>query len=239
MLCTIYQCHLICWNSQNIPNHIYLPSITPEDYITQSETDIIFILQSTPSVVPSLEYSDRTKNALVKITELLGISTKNPTIVLTVVNPTPTLSHIFLPVKYQRVPVTPVSPPDPYQRLPVSQPTPPHMANKEVSTPKPQSATPPVHNNTTPKTWNKTKRQTHPMILYNAHSVQKYCNIYCISMGCISKLVPNIIFYPSTFSKSKQIPFTTTKEKRKLSPHLSLDLTNMSGYAQSATNSFG
>ena len=72
-----------------------------------------------------MEYSDRAKNVLVKIAELLGRATKNPTIVLPVVTPTPTLPHISLPMQSQRVIISPVSPPDSYQRVPVTQPTPP------------------------------------------------------------------------------------------------------------------
>ena len=72
-----------------------------------------------------MEYSDRAKNVLVKIAELLGRATKNPTTVLPVVTPTPTLPHISLPMQSQRVIISPVSPPDSYQRVPVTQPTPP------------------------------------------------------------------------------------------------------------------
>ena len=90
------------------PTQIPFPYVTPEDYLNQSTSDILAVLQSTPSIVPSLEYSDRTKNALVKTAELLGRATKNPTILLLVVTPTPTLPYISLPLQYHRVPVTQV-----------------------------------------------------------------------------------------------------------------------------------
>ena len=99
-----------------IPNQIPFPYVTPEYYPNQSATDILAVLQSTLSIVPSLEYGDRTKNELVKIAELFGRSTKKPTILLLVVTPTPTLPHISIPVKYQRVPVTQVFTPTIYQR---------------------------------------------------------------------------------------------------------------------------
>ena len=81
------------------PDRIPFPYIIPEDYFNQSATYIIDILKSTPSVVPSLEYCDRTKNTLVKIAELLGQATKKTSIVLTVATPTPYLTHISLPVQ--------------------------------------------------------------------------------------------------------------------------------------------
>ena len=76
---------------------------------------------------------------------------QEPTIVLPVAAPTPNLPHIYLPIQDQSVPVPPVSPPVPSQRVPVSQPTPPHRVQKEFSTPKPWSSTPPVQNKSTPK----------------------------------------------------------------------------------------
>ena len=52
------------------------------------------------------------------------------------------------------------SPPVPYQMVPVSQITPPNRVQKESSTPKTWSATPPVQNKYTPKTKTKTKNKT-------------------------------------------------------------------------------
>ena len=106
------------------PTQITFLSITTEDYFNQSAKDMLSILQITPSVVPSLKYGDRTKNALIKTAELLGQATKKPTIALPVATPTPTLLHISLSVKYHRVAVTPVLPTVPYHRVPISQPTP-------------------------------------------------------------------------------------------------------------------
>ena len=136
MLCTIYQCNSRCWYSQKFPNQISFPSITPEGYLNQAATYIISILQSTTSVVPSLEYDDRTKNELVKISEPLGRATKNPTIFITSVTPTPTIPYISLPVKAHRVPLPTLLPPYPHKRVKVSQPTPPHFFQKKVITPK-------------------------------------------------------------------------------------------------------
>ena len=58
------------------PIHIILPSSTPEEYINQLATYIIDIMKITPSVIPSLGYDDKTKNALIKIAELLRRATK-------------------------------------------------------------------------------------------------------------------------------------------------------------------
>ena len=80
----------------------------------KSETEILYTLQITQSVAPSLEYGDITKSTLVKISELLRRATKNITIVLPVVSPTPTLTHTPLPVQYQRVPMATLFPPDIY-----------------------------------------------------------------------------------------------------------------------------
>ena len=52
------------------------------------------------------------------------------------------------------------SPPVPYQMVPVSQITPPNRVQKESSTPKKWSATPPVQNKYTKKAKNKTKNTT-------------------------------------------------------------------------------
>ena len=80
------------------PTHIPLPYISPDNYLNQSATDILTTLQTTLSIVLSLEYGDRTKNVLVKIVELLVQATQKKTIVLLVSNPTPNMPHISLPV---------------------------------------------------------------------------------------------------------------------------------------------
>ena len=75
------------------------------------------------------------------------------------------------------------------------------------------------------------------MIVNVSSSVQESCNIYCIRMELIPKLVRDIILYPNTYSNSKQIIFTTKNQKRKLSPHSSSALTNRSGNAHLEINS--
>ena len=99
------------------PTHITLPSVTQEDYLNQSAIDTLSILQSTPSVLVALEYSDKIRNALEKIAELLGRATIKPTIFLPVATATPTMPHISLPVKSHMVPVPLVFPRVPYQRV--------------------------------------------------------------------------------------------------------------------------
>ena len=124
------------------------------------------------SVVLSLLYGNRTKNALVNISEPLRRATKNPTIVLPSVTQTPSLTHHYLPVKPHRVPLPPVSTPDTYQRVPAQKPTPPKRVQNEFITPKPSSATPPVQKKTTPKLEIKPKSQPHPMIFDIVRSLQ-------------------------------------------------------------------
>ena len=84
------------------PNQIPLPSIALEDYLNQSAIFILFILQIIMGVVPSLEYGNRTKNTLIKISELHVRATKKLSIIIPVVTPTPTLPHISVPVKDRR-----------------------------------------------------------------------------------------------------------------------------------------
>ena len=90
-----------------------------------------------------MEYGNRTKYSLFKIIEFLRRATIKHTVVLTVATTTPTLTHIYLPMKYHRVTVPPVSPPVPSQRVSVLQPTPPQRVHKEV---------PLVHSKIAPKT---------------------------------------------------------------------------------------
>ena len=153
------------------------------------------------------------------------------------------ISHWFQPfsvlivLRTQRVTVPLVSYPDPYQRVPVSQTTPSKRVQKEFSVTKPLSATPPVQNNTTPKLEIKPKNQHHPMIVDVTRSVQESCDLECISMTRISKLVRKIILHTSRFYYSKLITLSTTKGKEKLLTHSSLALKKMSGRAHSAINS--
>ena len=69
---------------------------------------------------------------------------KNPTIITLVLNPTPYLSPVYLPVKTRRVTLPLFLSPNTYQRVKVSQPTPPQRVHMEFSTPKPLSYTLPV-----------------------------------------------------------------------------------------------
>ena len=90
-----------------------------------------------------------------------------------------------------------VLPPTPSQRVIVLQPTPPQGVQKEVSTPKPLSSALPIKNKTIPKTEDKPKRQTHPMIVDNSNSVQESLNLDRINMARISDLVrKNILSSP-------------------------------------------
>jgi hypothetical protein len=61
------------------PKRIPFPKVTTDGYLQQAAADIIYILTTKPSVTPSLAYGDDTKNALLKIAQLLGRSTLPPT----------------------------------------------------------------------------------------------------------------------------------------------------------------
>jgi hypothetical protein len=54
------------------PTTISFPSVSTEDYLQQAAGDILSILSSQPTTLPSLSYGDTTKNALVQIAQLLG-----------------------------------------------------------------------------------------------------------------------------------------------------------------------
>jgi len=45
------------------PKKVNFPKTTTEDYLRQAASDIVFILQNKPSIVPSLDFGDETENA--------------------------------------------------------------------------------------------------------------------------------------------------------------------------------
>jgi hypothetical protein len=63
-----------------LPTTIPFPSVSTEDYLGQAAGDILSILSSQPTALPSLSYGDTTKNALVQIAYLLGRATSPPPI---------------------------------------------------------------------------------------------------------------------------------------------------------------
>ena len=88
------------------------------------------------------------------------MSHQKTTIVIPVAIPTPTISHIYIPLQAQRVEGPQVLNPVTSNRVPVSQPTQPQRVQKEVSTPKPLSATLPFQNKYTPNNKRKTEKKT-------------------------------------------------------------------------------
>jgi len=60
------------------PKKVKFPKTTTEDYLRQAASDIVFILQNKPSIVPSLDFGDETENALLHISTLLGRAAKPP-----------------------------------------------------------------------------------------------------------------------------------------------------------------
>ena len=56
---------------QFFPKTVTFPSFSAEDYLQQSATDILTILRSPQSIVPSLQFGDATKNALEHLARLL------------------------------------------------------------------------------------------------------------------------------------------------------------------------
>ena len=63
-----------------IPETIPYPEVSIEDHLKQATTDIIRILTNPPSTstIPSLEIGDKTKNALLKIADILNTNTTLP-----------------------------------------------------------------------------------------------------------------------------------------------------------------
>ena len=63
-----------------IPETIPFPEVSIEDHLKQATTDIIRILTNPPSTstIPSLEIGDKTKNALLKIADILNTNTTLP-----------------------------------------------------------------------------------------------------------------------------------------------------------------
>ena len=60
------------------PKSIPFPKTTSEDYLLQSASDILAILQSPPKSLPYLQYGDSTKNALVQLSQLIKNAVQQP-----------------------------------------------------------------------------------------------------------------------------------------------------------------
>jgi hypothetical protein len=89
------------------PNQIPFLAIATKDYLKEAALDILSILRSKPTTLPTLEYGDNTKNALVQIARLLGRATKPPPelkpepqlprVVVENANPAPNISPTISP----------------------------------------------------------------------------------------------------------------------------------------------
>ena len=76
------------------------------DYLKQAISDIISVIKDKPTMVPTLEFGDATKNAIEKITELLGRKLPRP--IPPVIPETPELQNN--PVQEPRVQTIPAAP---------------------------------------------------------------------------------------------------------------------------------
>jgi hypothetical protein len=54
------------------PKTVPFPNISTEDYLKQAASDILSILQKSPTTLPYLVYGDATNNTIVQIAKLLG-----------------------------------------------------------------------------------------------------------------------------------------------------------------------
>jgi hypothetical protein len=82
------------------PKSIPFPKTTTEDYLIQSAQDIIQLLKSPPKQLPFLQYGDETKNALIKISEIVQNAVAKPKM-------TPIVPAIETPqVKLSSIPTT-------------------------------------------------------------------------------------------------------------------------------------
>jgi hypothetical protein len=63
---------------QLFPSKIPFPSTATEDYLQQSATDILALLQNPPTSLPYLQYGKTTKTALVYISKLLNHAMTQP-----------------------------------------------------------------------------------------------------------------------------------------------------------------
>ena len=123
---------------QFFPSTTKIPSVSTEDYLKQAATDIISVLQNPPSSIPSLQFGDPTKNALISIARLLNRAEPDPAPVLspasaatptprTTPTPTPTLiatPQAVLPRVQPQVQSLPVKPLPRVQPAPLSSPAP-------------------------------------------------------------------------------------------------------------------
>ena len=99
---------------QYFPHSIALPEVTMEDYLKQATTDILSVLKTKPTFVPTLSYGDDTQNAIEQIAKLLSRKAPRPE-PITIPPHTPLVSvprvePIILPEPSQPVPVPRVQP---------------------------------------------------------------------------------------------------------------------------------
>ena len=123
------------------PHSIEIPSFTTEALLQQTAIDMVALLNSPDTVAPSLQYGDKTQNALLQIATLLNRTAEVPNLPkvpdLPVqpprVQPTPILAN--LPAPAPRVPVSPVMPI--YQQNPILK-----VPRSNRSIPNPKSSVP-------------------------------------------------------------------------------------------------
>ena len=173
------------------------------------------ILQSALSVVPSLEYDDRTKNSLfVKIAELLGISTKITLMLFQL-----WLQHILFSIYTSRCKLRGCQCNQSCLLIHLRgwQSHKQHRLRGPIIKsvhPKPII----IHNSSSEKDYTKNLKENkkcNPVQLYSTKPV-KYKNlaIYIASVwNVFQSIVCQIIIYPSNFYNSKLITLATTGEK--------------------------
>ena len=62
------------------PKEITFPKTKTEDYLIQVTSDILYLLQEPPKSLPYLQYGDKTKNALIKLSKLLNQAATQPSL---------------------------------------------------------------------------------------------------------------------------------------------------------------
>jgi hypothetical protein len=97
---------------QFFPTVIPFPAVTLEDFLRQATSDILAILQNPPSI-PTLQCGDDTKEAVIKIAELLNRSVPRPVLDIppTVPNPPSISTTATLPRVLPPPTTNPTSPP--------------------------------------------------------------------------------------------------------------------------------
>ena len=134
-----------------------IPTVSTEDYLKQAATDIISVLQNPPPSIPSLQFGDPTKNALISIARLLNRTDPDPAPVLSPIpastptprttptpTPTPTLTATppaVLPRVQPQVQSLPGKPLPRVQPAPLSSPAPLPSMNFPKKTPNAHSFT--------------------------------------------------------------------------------------------------